>query len=162
MKAKNRGKVLVTITNPSAAQMLLVYARRVGVPAEQLDLLERLSRRQKIRTPRRVRLPSPSAADREWLEAFPTTRGNGSKDMGTKQAAALTLPIEEMKLTVRAYNTLKRDGINTIEDLIERTEVDLKDLPGLGPKSLGEVKLKLAGLGHQLKAAADARTLAAA
>jgi DNA-directed RNA polymerase subunit alpha len=65
--------------------------------------------------------------------------------------AAFSLPIEEMDLTVRSYNCLKREGIHTVGELVGRTEADLLDIRNFGQKSIDEVKIKLAGLGLSLK-----------
>jgi DNA-directed RNA polymerase subunit alpha len=54
-------------------------------------------------------------------------------------------------LTVRSYNCLKREGINTVGELIGRTEADLLDIRNFGQKSIDEVKMKLAGMGLGLK-----------
>ncbi|TML22776.1 MAG: DNA-directed RNA polymerase subunit alpha, partial [Actinobacteria bacterium] len=66
-------------------------------------------------------------------------------------AADLALPIEELDLTVRSYNCLKREGINSVGELIGRTEADLLDIRNFGQKSIDEVKMKLAGMGLGLK-----------
>ena len=65
--------------------------------------------------------------------------------------AAFALPIEEMDLTVRSYNCLKREGIHTVGELVSRTEADLLDIRNFGQKSIDEVKIKLAGMGLSLK-----------
>jgi DNA-directed RNA polymerase subunit alpha len=66
-------------------------------------------------------------------------------------AADLALPIEEMDLTVRSYNCLKREGIHTIGELVGRSEADLLDIRNFGQKSIDEVKSKLAGMSLALK-----------
>ena len=66
-------------------------------------------------------------------------------------AADLALPIEELDLTVRSYNCLKREGIHAVGELVGRSEADLLDIRNFGAKSIDEVKAKLAGLGLQLK-----------
>jgi DNA-directed RNA polymerase subunit alpha len=66
-------------------------------------------------------------------------------------AADLALPIEELDLTVRSYNCLKREGIHTVGELVTRSEADLLDIRNFGAKSIDEVKLKLAGMGLALK-----------
>ena len=63
--------------------------------------------------------------------------------------------IEDMDLSVRSYNCLKRAGINTIEDLIKRTEDDMLKVKNLGRKSLEEVIYKLAQEGLSLKKRED-------
>ena len=64
----------------------------------------------------------------------------------------MTMSIEDMDLSVRSYNCLKRAGINIVEDLIRRTEDDMLKVKNLGRKSLDEVINKLEGLGLSLKA----------
>jgi DNA-directed RNA polymerase subunit alpha len=66
-------------------------------------------------------------------------------------AADMALPIEELDLTVRSYNCLKREGIHTVGELIGRSEADLMDIRNFGAKSIDEVKAKLVGLGLALK-----------
>jgi DNA-directed RNA polymerase subunit alpha len=66
-------------------------------------------------------------------------------------AADLALPIEELELTVRSYNCLKREGIHTVGELVARSEADLLDIRNFGAKSIDEVKAKLAGMGLALK-----------
>ena len=63
--------------------------------------------------------------------------------------------IEELDMSVRAFNCLKRAGINTVEDLINRTEEDMIKVRNLGKKSLEEVILKLQSMGLELKKEED-------
>ncbi len=67
----------------------------------------------------------------------------------------LDLPIEELDLSVRSYNCLKRAGINTVEELIKKTEEDMMKVRNLGKKSLEEVKSKLDELGLALRPSDD-------
>lgn len=68
----------------------------------------------------------------------------------TKKEKVLEMTIEELDLSVRSYNCLKRAGINTVEDLTNRTEDDMMKVRNLGRKSLEEVIQKLHGLGLSL------------
>ena len=68
----------------------------------------------------------------------------------TKKEKVLEMTIEELDLSVRSYNCLKRAGINTVEDLTNRTEEDMMKVRNLGRKSLEEVVNKLKGLGLAL------------
>ena len=63
----------------------------------------------------------------------------------------LELTIEELDLSVRSFNCLKRAGINTVEDLINRSEDDMMKVRNLGRKSLEEVMNKLVSLGFNLR-----------
>ncbi|MDQ3504582.1 MAG: DNA-directed RNA polymerase subunit alpha, partial [Actinomycetota bacterium] len=65
--------------------------------------------------------------------------------------ANFSMPIEDMDLTVRSYNCLKREGIHTVGELVTRSEADLLDIRNFGQKSIDEVKLKLAAMGLALK-----------
>ena len=66
-------------------------------------------------------------------------------------AADLALPIEDLDLTVRSYNCLKREGIHSVGELVARSEADLLDIRNFGAKSIDEVKVKLGTMGLQLK-----------
>lgn len=67
-----------------------------------------------------------------------------------KKERVLETTIEEMDLSVRSYNCLKRANINTVEDLINKTEDDMMKVRNLGRKSLEEVIFKLKSLGFSL------------
>ncbi len=68
-----------------------------------------------------------------------------------KKEKVLEMTIEELDLSVRSYNCLKRAGINTVEDLTNKSEEDMMKVRNLGKKSLEEVIFKLNGLGLYLK-----------
>lgn len=72
------------------------------------------------------------------------------KDEDRKEKA-LEMTIEELELSVRSFNCLKRASINTVEELTQRTEEDMMKVRNMGMKSLVEVKNKLAELGLSLK-----------
>ena len=63
----------------------------------------------------------------------------------------LEMTIEELDLSVRSFNCLKRAGINTVQDLTEKTEDEMMKVRNLGRKSLDEVINKLADLGFSLR-----------
>jgi len=67
----------------------------------------------------------------------------------------LEMTIEELDLSVRSYNCLKRAGINTVEDLISKTEEEMMKVRNLGRKSLEEVVTKLDALGLKLAQSED-------
>ncbi len=66
----------------------------------------------------------------------------------------LALPIEELDLTVRSYNCLKREGINTVSELIGLTEDQLMNIRNFGSKSVDEVRDKLVSMGLSFKESA--------
>ena len=80
--------------------------------------------------------------------------------VGSADGAAGT--IEELNLPVRAYNSLRRVGIHTVDDLTARTEADLLAIENLGPQSVREIKERLAGIGRHLADQAADGTVAAA
>ena len=67
----------------------------------------------------------------------------------------LTMNIEDMDLSVRSYNCLKRANIHTVEDLKKKTEDDMLKVRNLGKKSLDEVIYKLSTYGLALKEKED-------
>ena len=69
----------------------------------------------------------------------------------TKKEKVLEMTIEELDMSVRSFNCLKRAGIDTVEDLINRTEEDMIKVRNLGKKSLEEVIQKLHSLGLDLR-----------
>lgn len=68
-----------------------------------------------------------------------------------RKVKALEMTIEDLELSVRSFNCLKRASINTVEELTQRSEEDMMRVRNLGMKSLVEVKNKLAELGLSLK-----------
>ena len=68
-----------------------------------------------------------------------------------QKAKALDMTIEELELSVRSFNCLKRAAIDTVEELTKRSEEDMMKVRNLGKKSLDEVKHKLEELGLSLK-----------
>ncbi|GAB7387269.1 DNA-directed RNA polymerase subunit alpha [Bacillaceae bacterium] len=68
-----------------------------------------------------------------------------------KKEKVLEMTIEELDLSVRSYNCLKRAGINTVQELTQKTEEDMMKVRNLGRKSLEEVQEKLRELGLSLR-----------
>ena len=68
-----------------------------------------------------------------------------------QKGKALEMSIEELELSVRSFNCLKRASINTVEELTKKTEEEMMKVRNLGKKSLDEVKHKLEELGLSLK-----------
>jgi|KBSMisStandDraft_5_1062788.scaffolds.fasta_scaffold84391_2 carbon monoxide dehydrogenase subunit G len=74
---------------------------------------------------------------------------------GGEPSDAQSLPIEDLNLAVRSYNSLRREGIHTVGDLAFRTEDQLLAINNIGPASIEEIKQKLAGYHLSLAAAGD-------
>ncbi|MCE0510213.1 MULTISPECIES: DNA-directed RNA polymerase subunit alpha [Microbacterium] len=66
-------------------------------------------------------------------------------------SSELSMPIEDLDLSVRSYNCLKREGINTVSELVALSETQLMNIRNFGQKSVDEVRDKLISLGLSLK-----------
>ena len=71
-------------------------------------------------------------------------------DAQTEESRVMDMSIDELELSVRSYNCLKRAGINTVSELCNRTPDDMMKVRNLGRKSLEEVLAKLDELGLSL------------
>jgi DNA-directed RNA polymerase subunit alpha len=92
--------------------------------------------------------------DLEKIEGFgeaPTAAGDGAGPEIPLAHGMENFPIEELELGVRSYNCLKRVGIETIGDLVTKTETELAAIPNFGKKSIEEVKETLASHGLTLR-----------
>jgi DNA-directed RNA polymerase subunit alpha len=92
--------------------------------------------------------------DIERMEGFGEVAAVGGEGVGPEAALAHGMenfPIEELELGVRSYNCLKRVGIETIGDLVMKTENELAAIPNFGKKSIEEVKETLAQHGLNLR-----------
>jgi|SRR6516225_11449361 len=88
---------------------------------------------------------------------------DGGPGAGTAAGDGALLPIEDLQLPVRTYNSLRREGIHTVRDLSARSEAELRTISNLGPQSVSDIKQKLAERGLTLaSAAAGAGTAASA
>ena len=102
-------------------------------------------------------LASAGGTLRELVSLFADLTGGGEGlSLGPAEqtgplGANLDTPIEELDLSVRSYNCLKREGITTVGELVTKSEADLLDIRNFGAKSIDEVKMKLVGLGLALK-----------
>jgi DNA-directed RNA polymerase subunit alpha len=68
-----------------------------------------------------------------------------------EESGVLATPIEDMDLTVRSYNCLKREGVATVGELVQKSEEDLLEIRNFGQKSIDEVKAKLEDMGLGLR-----------
>ncbi len=84
-------------------------------------------------------------------EGISETQSIMAEAKDTAKEKVLDLTIDELDLSVRSFNCLKRAGINTVEDLINKSEMDMMKVRNLGRKSLEEVIAKLASFGFALK-----------
>jgi DNA-directed RNA polymerase subunit alpha len=79
----------------------------------------------------------------------------GGEEPKDREARIKDMPIEELDLSVRSFNCLKRAGINTVAELVQKTDEDMMKVRNLGKKSLEEVKQKLAALGLSLRSSEE-------
>ena len=96
----------------------------------------------------------------EHLNLFVDLSERGSQDVmvvkeDSSKEKVLEMTIDEMDLSVRSFNCLKRAGIDTVEDLIGKSEEEMMKVRNLGRKSLEEVMQKLASLGFSLHSEDD-------
>ena len=84
-------------------------------------------------------------------EGISETQSIMAEKADSAKEKVLDLTIDELDLSVRSFNCLKRAGINTVEDLINKSEMDMMKVRNLGRKSLEEVIAKLASFGCALK-----------
>ena len=96
----------------------------------------------------------------EHLNLFVDLSDRGSQEImvvkeDSSKEKVLEMTIEELDLSVRSFNCLKRAGINTVEDLIGKSEEEMMKVRNLGRKSLEEVMQKLASLGFSLHSEDD-------
>lgn len=94
--------------------------------------------------------------DYEWLKkAFESLTAQKAEPgviiPMAEHASRLEMPIEELDLSVRSYNCLKRSGKKTLRDIVEMTESELMDIRNLGSKSASEIRAKLTEYGLGLK-----------
>ena len=75
----------------------------------------------------------------------------GETDTGSDESVVKDMSIEDLDLSVRSYNCLKRAGIATVSELTQKSEEDMMKVRNLGKKSLKEVKDKLASEGLSFK-----------
>jgi DNA-directed RNA polymerase subunit alpha len=85
----------------------------------------------------------------DLAESQGLTVGPAAEDTTLTGDYALT--IEELNLSVRSYNCLKREGIDTVGELVQKSEAELMDIRNFGQKSIDEVKAKLEELGLSLR-----------
>jgi DNA-directed RNA polymerase subunit alpha len=102
-------------------------------------------------------LASAGGTLRELVSLFADLSGTadtlalGPAEQQGPLGANLDTPIEELDLSVRSYNCLKREGVTTVGELVQKSESDLLDIRNFGAKSIDEVREKLHELGLSLR-----------
>jgi carbon monoxide dehydrogenase subunit G len=85
----------------------------------------------------------------------------GDNDLADLANDDLAQPIEELSLPVRAYNSLRREGVHTVADLVARTPAQLLAIENIGPASVEDIRQRLADRGLSLAPATEAESAAA-
>jgi uncharacterized protein len=95
---------------------------------------------------------TPPAATADSSAAWPAADGSGPGAAGSADQAAdaLAQPIDDLHLSLRSYNSLRREGIHTVGELASRTREELLAIDNIGPASVEEIRQKLATLGLSL------------
>ncbi len=153
-KASRSGLFRSTIFTPVRRVNYTVEATRVGHRTDYDKLSIEVNTDGSLLPDEAMSLAARIMA--EHLQLFITLGGEQQEQSllvereSETETRLLELPIEELELSVRSFNCLKRAGINTIGDLCARTENDMVKVRNLGKKSLEEVKQKLGALGLAL------------
>lgn len=119
---------------------------------DEFDLREQINKREKIDKKLSLKLFKKIYDLRTKLDTIDKVlKSVGVDIMDTKDNDILSSSIEELELSVRTYNCLKRAGINTIAELINTSITELSNVRNLGQKGAKEISEKLADIGYILK-----------
>ena len=141
-----------SIYTPVVRMNYEVEATRVGQSAKYDELTLEVWTNGSIKPEEGISMASKILADHFSLltvldEEVVTTESVMKDYVHEKNAKTINMSIEDLDLTVRSYNCLKRAGISTVEELTSKTEEEMSRVRNLGKKSLKEVKEKLNDLG---------------
>src|SRR5699024_5494421 len=144
-----------SIFTPVSRETYQVENTRVGQSANCDKLTFEVWTDGSIRPEEADSLGSKVFTERYNLLLHLTEEAQNVEDMVEKEAddkeKVMEMTIEELDLSVRSYNCLKRAGINTVQELTTKTEEDMMKVRNLGRKSLDEVKSKLDELDLSLR-----------
>ena len=144
-----------TYPRPRSKVSYSVENTRVGSIADYDKLTMEVETNGTINATEAISLAAKVLNDHFTLLVELSDEARGIETMVERQETikekVLEMTIEELDLSVRSFNCLKRAGIDNVEDLINRTEEDMIKVKNLGKKSLEEVIAKLASLGLELR-----------
>ena len=144
-----------SIFTPVERVNLTVQNTRVGQVTDYDKLTLEIWTDETIRPDEAVSLAAKILTEHLYLFINLTEHVQGVEIMVEKEEdkkeKILEMTIEELDLSVRSYNCLKRAGINTVDELVQRNEEEMMKVRNLGRKSLEEVQQKLVGLGLSLR-----------
>lgn len=130
----------------------LCHPKYYNMLFDEFDLRERIKKREKVNKELSLELFKKIYTLRTKLDTIDKVlKSVGVDIMDTKDNDILSSSIEELELSVRTYNCLKRAGINTIAELINTSVTELNNVRNLGQKGVKEISEKLADIGYVLK-----------
>lgn len=157
MSLEEIGKEL-NLSKVRVRQIKLKAMRKLSHPKyynmlfDEFDLREHIKKREKVNKELSLELFKKIYALRTKLDTIDKVlKSVGVDIMDTKDNDILSSSIEELELSVRTYNCLKRAGINTIAELINTSVTELNNVRNLGQKGAKEISEKLANIGYVLK-----------
>ena len=144
-----------SVFSPVSKANFKVENTRVGQRTDYERLTLEVTTNGSIKADEAVSLAAQTISEHLALFIDLTGSINAEKILVTKEDDSKEkireMLIEELDLSVRSYNCLKRAGINTVEELVQRNEEDMMKVRNLGRKSLEEVQQKLASLSLSLR-----------
>ncbi|HEX5288337.1 MAG TPA: DNA-directed RNA polymerase subunit alpha C-terminal domain-containing protein, partial [Streptosporangiaceae bacterium] len=102
-----------------------------------------------------------SGSDASGSEASASDASGGDDDLADLASDDLAQPIEELSLPLRAHNSLRREGVHTVADLVAKTPAQLLAIENIGPASVEDIRQRLADRGLSLAPATEAESAAA-
>jgi carbon monoxide dehydrogenase subunit G len=100
-------------------------------------------------------------SDASGAEASDSDASGGDDDLADLASDDLAQPIEELSLPLRAHNSLRREGVHTVADLVAKTPAQLLAIENIGPASVEDIRQRLADRGLSLAPATEAESAAA-
>jgi carbon monoxide dehydrogenase subunit G len=102
-----------------------------------------------------------SGSDASASDASASDASGGDDDLADLASDDLAQPIEELSLPLRAHNSLRREGVHTVADLVAKTPAQLLAIENIGPASVEDIRQRLADRGLSLAPATEAESAAA-
>jgi carbon monoxide dehydrogenase subunit G len=102
-----------------------------------------------------------SGSDASGPDASASDASGGDDDLADLASDDLAQPIEELSLPLRAHNSLRREGVHTVADLVAKTPAQLLAIENIGPASVEDIRQRLADRGLSLAPATEAESAAA-
>ena len=130
------GKIVTT--EARAKELRRIAEKLITLAVKEKDNFETVTVKSKV-----LRRDANGKVVKEVVDVMVTKPDN-------ERGRVLEMSIDELELSVRAFNCLKRSGINTVQELVGKTHEDMMKVRNLGSKSLEEIKAKIKALGLSL------------